>query len=58
MATIVRIGSKKNPFPLEFKFDDDEGMDAYNFYSEAIDHYREDDLIIVMTEEGEEDERI
>lgn len=51
MATIIRIGSKKNPFPLEFKFDD--GMDAFQFYADARDHYREDDLIITMTEEGE-----
>lgn len=56
MATIIRIGSQKNPFPLEFKFES--GMAAYTFYSDAIDHYREDDLIIVMTEEGEDNERI
>lgn len=53
--TVVRIGNKKNAFPLEFEFDEE--MDAFNFYSEAKDHYRENDFIITMTEEkeGEED---
>lgn len=52
--TVVRIGNKKNAFPLEFEFDAE--MDAFNFYSEAKDHYREDDFIITMTEEGENDD--
>lgn len=51
--TVVRIGSKRNKFPLEFAFDEE--MDAFNFYARAKDHYREDDLIITMTEEGEEE---
>jgi hypothetical protein len=51
--TVVRIGNKKNPFPLEFEFDEE--MDAFNFYSEAKDHYRENDFIIAMTEEKEEE---
>ena len=33
--TVVRIGNKKNAFPLEFEFDAE--MDAFNFYSEAKD---------------------
>ena len=51
--TVVRIGNKANKYPLEFAFEHE--MDAFNFYTEAKDHYREDDFIITMTEEGEEE---
>ena len=48
MAEVVRMGRRDCDDYLEFAFDD--GMDAYTFYSDAKDHYREDDLIIVMGE--------
>lgn len=49
MADIVRMGRKGSDDFMEFEFDD--GMDAYTFYSEAKDHYREDDLLIFMGED-------
>lgn len=49
--TIVRVG-RKDGLCMEFEFDYD--MDAFNFYVDAKEHYREDDLEIEMTnEEGE-----
>ena len=50
--TIVRFGKKGSKECMEFSFD--EPMDAFTFYTEAIDHYREDDLSIDMTEEEKE----
>ena len=50
--TIVRIGRQSDISYLEFEFDN--GMDAFVFYSAAKDRYREDDLVITMTEEGKE----
>ena len=52
--TIVRIGRRSENSYLEFEFDS--GMDAFVFYSAAKDRYREDDLVITMTEEGDMNE--
>lgn len=49
--TIIRIGRKEGTC-MEFEFES--GMDAFVFYSMAKDSYREDDLQVTMTEEGEE----
>ena len=46
MAEVVRMGRKGGKEYLEFSFP--HGMDAFQFYSEAKDHYREDDLLIFM----------
>ncbi len=51
--TIVMI-SRSDDRCMEFAFDNE--MDAFNFYASAKDSYREDDLCICMTEEGEDDE--
>lgn len=50
--TIIRIGRKESKTYLEFEFPS--AMDAFVFYAGARDAYREDDLEITMTEEGEE----
>ena len=50
--TIVRIGRRSECSYLEFEFD--HPMDAFVFYTTTRDKYREDDLCITMTEEGEE----
>jgi len=50
--TVVMIGKKNGKEALEFSFDYDQ--DAFEFYMSAKEHYREDDLAIVMLEEGEE----
>ena len=49
--TIVRIGKKSECGCMEFEFD--HPMDAFVFYTTARDKYREDDMVITMTEEGE-----
>jgi len=49
--TIVKIGRKEDKQPMEFEFHG--VMDAYVFYATAKDTYREDDMEIVMTEEGD-----
>ena len=51
--TIIRLGRKGKDY-MEFSFDNEIG--AFAFYAGAKDSYREDDLFISMTEEGEEDE--
>ena len=38
---------------MEFSFES--AMDAFTFYAQAKDSYREDDLVIAMVEEGEEE---
>ena len=51
--TVIRIGRKDSKeWPMEFSFQN--AMDAFVFYSQASDSYREDDMEITMTEEGEE----
>lgn len=50
--TLVRIGKKSENSYMEFEFAS--GMDAFVFYSAAKDSYREDDMVITMTEEGDE----
>lgn len=50
--TIVRIGRKGSADYLEFAYEN--AMDAFMFYAQAKDAYREDDLVIDMTEEGEQ----
>lgn len=50
--TIVRIGRKSEYAYMEFEFD--YPMDAFVFYTTVTERYREDDLVIKMTEEGEE----
>ena len=51
--TVVTIGRKDGKdFPLQFAFEN--SMDAFVMYSQAKDTYREDDLVIEMTEEGDE----
>lgn len=49
--TVIKIGNKHSTSAMEFAFDHE--IDAFNFYTEVKDHYREDDLIIVMEEEGD-----
>ena len=54
MSTVVTIGKAKSKDYMQFEFADDFG--AWVFYSQAKDHYREDDLVITMWDEkGEED---
>lgn len=50
--TLVKVGKKGKCDYMEFTFES--AMDAFVFYSHARDSYREDDLVIEMTEEGEE----
>ena len=50
MAEVVRIGRKGIDGYMEFEFDN--GMDAYTFYSDAKDHYREDDMLIFMGDDA------
>lgn len=52
--TIVRIGKRNENGYMEFEFP--HAMDAFVFYSAAKDAYREDDMVIDMTEEGEKNE--
>lgn len=52
--TVIRMGRKESNEFLEFAFDNE--FEAYVFYSSTVDHYREDDLFISMTEESEEDD--
>ena len=52
--TVIRIGRRDSSEYMEFAFDD--AMDAFNFYSEVKDHYREDDLVISMVEEKHDEE--
>jgi len=49
--TIVKIGRKESDKCMEFEFD--YPMDAFVFYSQAKNSYREDDMVIAMEEEGE-----
>lgn len=49
--TLVRMGKAHENAYMEFSFDS--AMDAFVFYSLTKDAYREDDLVIEMTEEGE-----
>ena len=51
--TIVRIGRTNVTAYMDFAFDS--AMDAFVFYSLTKDAYREDDLVIEMTEEGEDE---
>ena len=52
--TVVMIGKKgKKGTGMEFSFDS--AMDAFTFYAQAKDSYREDDLVIAMVEEGEDE---
>lgn len=53
--TIVMIG-RKGKGCMEFEFAS--AMDAFTFYAQAKDSYREDDLSIAMVEEGDEDGNI
>lgn len=48
---IVRIGRVTSKEPMQFSFDST--MEAFNFYVEAKESYREDDLVIDIIEEGE-----
>ena len=50
--TIVRIGRKSENSYMEFEFPNE--TEAFVFYCGAKSGYREDDLVITMTEEGEE----
>lgn len=50
--TIVMMGKKNGKDGLQFAFDDP--RDAFDFYLDAIRSYREDNLKIVMLEEGED----
>lgn len=47
--TLVLMGKKNGKDCLMFEFE--HAMDAFVFYSQAKDTYREDDLHIVMLEE-------
>lgn len=51
--TVVRIG-RKGDGCMEFEFPT--VMDAFTFYAQAKDSYREDDLFISMGEEDGEDD--
>ena len=48
--TVVMMGKRNGKECLQFSFDDP--RDAFDFYLDAISNYREDDLSIVMIEEG------
>lgn len=54
--TVIRMGKQNSDNPMEFAFDNP--MDAFTLYAIVKDSYREDDLVIEMTEEGEDDEQI
>ena len=54
--TVIRMGKRNSAEPLQFSFDNP--MDAFTLYAIVKDSYREDDLVIEMTEEGEDDEQI
>lgn len=51
--TIIRIGKQRSTEAMEFAFTN--AMDAFVFYSTARDSYREDDMVITMTEEGDDE---
>ena len=51
--TIVKIGRKESDKCMEFEFD--YPMDAFVFYSQAKNSYRENDMVIAMEEEEEEE---
>jgi len=49
--TIVRMGRKGDDC-MEFEFDN--AMSAFTFYAQALDSYREDDMLIAMEEEKDD----
>lgn len=52
--TLIMMGRKGAKGGMEFAFEN--AMDAFVFYSQAKDTYREDDLVIAMVEEEKEKE--
>lgn len=52
--TVVMLGRQNKDGCMEFSFDS--AMDAFTFYAQAKDSYREDDIYIAMVEEGDKDE--
>lgn len=50
--TIVKMSRRRDNEPMQFEFDST--MEAFVFYGIAKDTYREDDMVIEMTEEGDE----
>ena len=54
--TVIRMARTSDAKPMEFAFDS--AMDAFTLYAMVKESYREDDLVIEMTEEGEHDEQI
>lgn len=52
--TVVMLGRQNKDGCMEFSFDS--AMDAFTFYAQAKDSYREDDIYIAMVDEGGEDD--